>query len=216
MEIFRRLAARFGFDEPCFRASDAELMDDAVDGADPRLGGVRPSELPTDRALNMTADDGAEIVPFATVFPMTASGKAELASDWMAEARGFHVPAYRPVESAYPLALITPSSADRTNATFGGHAASDGMQPLEINPIDAAARGIEEGDIVRVHNDLGETRLRATITDETRPGVVFSAKGTWMRTSETGLTVNALMPAHKADLCEGACFNDARVEVTKC
>ena len=38
-EIFRRLAARFGFTDPAFTASDAELMDDAVDGADPRLGG---------------------------------------------------------------------------------------------------------------------------------------------------------------------------------
>lgn len=172
MEIFRRLAARFGFNDPCFAATDVELMDEAVDASDPRLGGVRPSELPLDRALNMTADGGKEIVPFATVFPKTASGKAELASDWMAEARGFRVPAYRPVESAYPLALITPSSSDRTNATFGGHAASDGIQPLEINPVDAAARGIEEGDLVRVHNDLGETRLRATVTDAVRPGAV--------------------------------------------
>lgn len=214
-EIFRRLAARFGFDDPCFLATDAELIDEAVDAADPRLGGLRPSELPLDRALNMTADGQAEIVPFATVFPKTASGRAELASDWMEEARGFRVPAYRPVESAYPLALITPSSADRTNATFGGHPASDGVQPLEINPVDAAARGIAEGAIVRVHNDLGETRLRAVVTDAVRPGSVYSPKGTWMRTSETGLTVNALLPTHKADLCEGACFNDARVEVTK-
>jgi hypothetical protein len=51
-EIFRRLAARFGFDDPCFRATDHELMDDAVDPADPRLGGVRPSALPLDRALS--------------------------------------------------------------------------------------------------------------------------------------------------------------------
>ena len=49
-EIFRRLAARFGFDDPIFRATDAELMDDAIDPADPRLGGIRPSQLPTDRA----------------------------------------------------------------------------------------------------------------------------------------------------------------------
>src|ERR1700737_42647 len=38
-EVFRRLAARFGYTEPCFSADDAELMDDAVDGADPRLRG---------------------------------------------------------------------------------------------------------------------------------------------------------------------------------
>ena len=45
-EIFRRLAARFGFTDPAFTASDADLMDDAIDPADPRLGGVRPSAAP--------------------------------------------------------------------------------------------------------------------------------------------------------------------------
>src|SRR5215468_4849564 len=50
-EIFRRLAHRFGFEEPCFRATDTELMDEAVDPADPRLGGLRPSAVPTNRAV---------------------------------------------------------------------------------------------------------------------------------------------------------------------
>src|SRR5260370_20023507 len=47
-EIFRRLAARFGFAERCFKVSDEELMDEAVDLADPRLGGMRPSKIPTE------------------------------------------------------------------------------------------------------------------------------------------------------------------------
>ena len=213
-EIFRRLAARFGFDDPCFRASDSELMDDAVDGADPRLGGIAPSALPVTAARNMTAPDGrSPIVPFATVFPLTASGKAELASEPMAARRGFRVPTYRRLETAWPLALITPSSSDRTNATFGGHPASAGTPVLEIHPDDAAARGIGDGDGVRVFNDLGETRLTAVVTDAVRAGVVYSPKGTWACTSPTGDTVNALMVSGKADLCEGACYNDTRVEV---
>ena len=57
-EIFRRLAARFGFDDPCFKASDRELMDDAVDGSHPRMRGTRPSEISTREALRMTAADG--------------------------------------------------------------------------------------------------------------------------------------------------------------
>jgi anaerobic selenocysteine-containing dehydrogenase len=44
-EIFRRLAARFSYIDACFRASDRELMDDAVDAADPRLHGRRGSEI---------------------------------------------------------------------------------------------------------------------------------------------------------------------------
>src|SRR6185295_18402613 len=55
-EIFRRLAARFGFTDPAFTATDAQLIDDAVDGADPRRGGTRPSRLPTDRATAMTVN----------------------------------------------------------------------------------------------------------------------------------------------------------------
>jgi len=213
-EIFRRLAARFGFDEPCFRASDAELMDDAVDGDDPRLQGTRPSRLPLDRATAMTADGAAEIVPFKTVFPTTASGKAELLSEAAGDKRGFPLPVFRPVEDRYPLSLITPSSADRTNSLFGSHPASDATPPLEIHPDDAAARGIADGATVRVYNDLCETLLVAKVTDATRPGVVYSDKGAWFRTSPTSLTVNALMPTHTADLCQGACFNDARCEVT--
>jgi hypothetical protein len=43
--------------------------------------------------------------------------------------------------------------------------------------------------------------------------VVCSLKGAWLRTSDNGQTVSALAPSHYADLCEGACYNDARVEV---
>src|SRR5262249_34991208 len=57
-EIFRRLAQRFGFVDPCFAASDRELMDDAVDPADARLQGVRPSAIATDSSIRMTAADG--------------------------------------------------------------------------------------------------------------------------------------------------------------
>jgi len=81
-EIFRRLAARFGFTDPAFRASDAELMDDALDGVDARLGGKRPSAVPLDRALAMTVG-GEDAMLFANVFPKTASGKVELASPYL-------------------------------------------------------------------------------------------------------------------------------------
>jgi hypothetical protein len=43
--------------------------------------------------------------------------------------------------------------------------------------------------------------------------VVSTWKGTWLRTSANGQTISALAPTHHADLSEGACFNDARVEV---
>jgi anaerobic selenocysteine-containing dehydrogenase len=87
------------------------------------------------------------------------------------------------------------------------------MPELEMHPGDAAARGLAAGATVRVWNDLGEVHLSLIVTDATRPGVVFSAKGVWLRTSDTGQTTNALVPNDKADICDGACYNDTRVEV---
>src|SRR5262249_10520609 len=87
-EIFRRLAARFGFAEQCFKASDEELIDDALDMTDYRLAGMRPSRLPTDKALQMRGPDGQPLVLFDNVFPATPSGQIELRSETLAQRWG--------------------------------------------------------------------------------------------------------------------------------
>jgi len=211
-EIFRRLAARFGFTDPAFQADDAALMDDALDAADPRMQGQRPSRIPTDKALGM-AYEGEEAILFHNVFPATQSGKIELESGYLARKYGAPLPTYRPVEEAYPLALVSPASDRRITSTFGGLSYSDETPPLEMHPQDASARGLQNGMRVRVWNELGEVRLPLRITEAVRPGVVCSLKGAWLRTSDNGQTISALAPAHHADISEGACFNDARVEV---
>jgi anaerobic selenocysteine-containing dehydrogenase len=213
-EIFRRLAARFGFTDAPFRASDAELMDDALDGADPRMGGKRPSAIPLDRATPMTVDGGGEeLILFKNVFPKTQSGKVELASPYLEKKYGARLPSFRTVTSSYPLALISPASDQRITSTFGGLHVSDGPPPLEMHPDDARARGLRDGQRVRVFNDLGEVRLPLRVTDVIPRGVVCSLKGAWMATSDNGQTISALCPADHADISEGACYNDARVEV---
>ena len=211
-EIFRRLAARFGYTEPCFTASDHDLMDEAVDPADPRLGGVRPSRIATDRAIAMTVN-GHDAMMFDNVFPQTPSGKIELASSYLQKKYGARLPSFRPVESRFPLALISPASDQMITSTVGGTSIADDTPPLEMHPDDATPRGLVEGQRVRVWNDLGEVRLALKITDAVPRGVVSSLKGFWMRTTDNGQTVSALAPATHADICEGACYNDARVEV---
>ncbi len=212
MEIFRRLAARFGYTEPCFMATDLELIDDAIDPADARLGGVRPSRLPTDKALAMTVK-GEDAMLFGNVFPSTASGKVELASPYLEKKYGARLPSYRTLTSSYPLTLITPASDKRITSTFGGTHIDDDVPPLEIHPDDARPRGLRDGQQVRVWNDLGEVRLPVRITDDVPRGVVSSLKGAWFRTTDNNQTVSALAPATHADICEGACYNDARVDV---
>jgi anaerobic selenocysteine-containing dehydrogenase len=211
-EIFRRLAARFGFDGPVFTASDEELMADAVDGKDARLDGIAPALIPTDRAIGMTFE-GAEPVLFKNVFPKTPSGKAELSSDDLANRFDARLPSYTPLESGYPLTLITPSSDKRISSTFGGVKACDTTPFLDMHPNDAAARGLADGATVRVWNELGEVYLPLRVTDAIRPGVICSAKGAWFKTTDNDQTVSALAPTTKADIAEGACYNDTRVEV---
>lgn len=211
-EIFRRLAARFGFDDPAFEASDLALMNDAVDAGDDRLGGHRPSELPLDTALHMRKD-GEPIVPFDNVFPSTPSGRVELYSEDLEKRYGQGLPSFYEVDAMFPLNLISPSSDQRTNATFGGCVANKTVAPLELNPRDAQARGLESGNRVRVFNDLGEVELKVLVTDAVREGVVYSPKGTWLCTSSTGETVNALVVDRRSDIADGACFNNTFVEV---
>ena len=85
-----------------------------------------------------------------------------------------------------------------------------------MNPADAAPRCLGNGNQVRVWNDRGEVLLRLAVTDAVRPGVVASEKGAWLMTSPTGQTISALVSADlKADIAEGACFNDTQVEVSR-
>ncbi len=212
-EIFRRLAAAFGFESEIFAASDSQLMEDAVDAEDPRMGGQRASRLSLGRALPMQYEHGGPIM-FKNVFPATPSGKLELFSAQLESQYGHGLPSFAALDGSQGLCLITPSSNKRTNATFGGLSFSDGLEHLEINPADAAARGLVDGSLVRVWNDLGEVVLSLRVSAAVRPGVVYSPKGAWLRTSPTGQTTNALIPDRKTDIGQGACYNDTRVEVS--
>src|SRR3984893_2744661 len=149
-EIFRQLATRFGFTEPCFAVDDAALMDDAVDGADPRLGGVRPSEIPTRRALQMEGSDGQPLVLFDNVFPTTPSGKIELKSETLAERWGAAVllPEWRERVAEYPVVLISPASDKGISSTI--LAGSRKAPPLLMHPGDAAVRGLASGIAVKL------------------------------------------------------------------
>jgi anaerobic selenocysteine-containing dehydrogenase len=52
------------------------------------------------------------------------------------------------------------------------------------------------------------------LNPDVRPGTISLPKGLWRRSTYNGATTNALVPDTFSDLGEGACFNDARVQVT--
>ena len=214
-EIFRRLAKAFGFTDPMFEDSDQMLMDAAIDPHDPRLRGYRPSTLPTDQALLIHARNGEEVLMCNSVKPDTASGKVELFSAELEAKFGYGVPRYQPAVKDRPFTVISPSSSKRTNATFGGDAANLAVEIVEIHPIDAREAGIEEGMLVKLENHRGAVILKARVSDAMQRGVLYTPKGTWLSTSATGRTVNALISADlKTDIVDGACYNETFVDIS--
>ena len=121
-----------------------------------------------------------------------------------------HVPVDRPAE--YPLTLITPASSKLINSMFGEfQKVSNGVL---LHPADASARGLAAGQEVTVSSPLGSIRVPLEVHDATRPGVAVMTKGVWLRQHPEGVGVNALCPDTGDTLVNGACFNDACIEVS--
>jgi len=166
----------------------------------------------------MTGPDGEPMVLFDNIFPATPSGKIELKSETLAERWGSAalLPGWREREVSHPLMLISPASDKRISSTLGGLGASHQAPTLLMNPEDADRRDLRHGAEVRLWNERGEVVLPLIVTADVPPGVVASEKGAWLATSRTGQTISALVSSDlKADLAEGACFNDTQVEVSR-
>jgi len=84
---------------------------------------------------------------------------------------------------------------------------------VKVSVADAQRRAISSGQIVEVFNSRAAIRLPVEVDDAMREGVCSIPKGLWRRSIEGGLTANAFAPDTYSDLSDGACFNDARVEI---
>ena len=84
---------------------------------------------------------------------------------------------------------------------------------MELHPVDAAARGLGDGQAVSVFNDRGAFRARMRISERVRPGVAVVPFGHWRRGSADGSGVNATTSGSVTDLGGGPTFNDNLVQV---
>ena len=158
---------------------------------------------------------GGRPIQFRDVWPMTHDGKADLYPEVLdAEApAGLYGYQADPATPAFPLALISPASERTITSTL-----SELPRPevrLLMHPDDAAARGLADGEAVRVYNDLGEVTCNLQVGAWIRTGTVLLPKGLWRKHTANGFTANALAPDTLTDLGGGACFNDARVQVER-
>ena len=214
-QIFRDLAARMGFTEPCFADSDEALcrqaFGDAVDFALLETQGFATLALPD--------------APFAEGGFATPSGKCEFFSARLA-AQGLdglpdHLPNHELQGSSahYPLAMISPPARNFLNSTFVNVQSLrdiEGRPVLEIHPDDALARGIGDGAVVRVFNDRGSYRCHAAVSLRARPGVVNGLGIWWRKLGLDGTNVNQLTSQALTDMGRAPTFYDCLVEVQAC
>jgi anaerobic selenocysteine-containing dehydrogenase len=194
-EVVAALAPRLGFDAADY-PTDPDLLMSVLLADGVGVAGTQPF-----RAQGST-------VQFRDTFPTTPSGRVRLAG-----IDEIDVPQYRELDERYPLALISPATHRTISSMFGEFNGPDAV--VAISPADADARGVHDGDEVRVYNDDASLLVPARVDADLRDGVVAIPKGLWCRTTPSGLTGNVFAPDELSDLAGGATFNDARVEVER-
>jgi anaerobic selenocysteine-containing dehydrogenase len=217
-EVFRRLAARMGFDEPCFRDSDEDICRTAL-GASGNFDSLRKTGWER-------LDVPQRFAPFAEGGFPTPSGKCELRSSWLEQQGMDPLPFFNPpaevadeaLAARYPLAFLSPPARHFLNSTFANLARFRQFERephLDMHPEDAAARGIRDGDRVRVFNDRGGYALKARVNGKPRRGVVVAPSVWWKKHAPDGANANNVTSQRTSDLGGGATYYDCRVQVER-
>lgn len=122
---------------------------------------------------------------------------------------------------AYPLQLIGHHSKPRTHSSYGNNEWLKEASPqmLWINPLDAGPRGIAHGDLVKVFNDMGATRVRAKVTSRIMPGVLSLPQGAWYKPDQDGVDqggcINVLTCQRPSPIAKGNPQHTNLVQVVK-
>jgi molybdopterin guanine dinucleotide-containing S/N-oxide reductase-like protein len=234
--LFGKLAQRMGFEEECFRDSEMDVIRQALAiGADEHsrnagMEHVTLEDLQQHGHIPLAFHREPEAQPFKpyTSGPLpTPSGKIEFYSETLA-ARGLDgLPAFVPptesrfgeLAKRFPLEFLSRKADNYMNSTFAnldGHRKMEARKShrLEMHPDDAHARGIADGDAVRIWNDRGALSLTAMMNASLPPGVV-AGQLDWAKLGANGWNVNALTSERLTDIGAGATFYSTLVEVGK-
>lgn len=223
-DTFKGLAKVMGFDDPELQVTEEEVIEEVLQTSGPLLNGVTLDYLKKNHWYKVQLD-----APYADMEFPTPSGKIEFYSESIQKDAGLHpVAEYVPeVESKektpdlfakYPLQFMTLHTKNYINGQMSQlpHIQAVVGEPVVfVNPVDANARGIQDGDMVLVKNDRGEAKLKAKITEErVKPGVVLAYASPWKR-MENGTSLNSTTSNELSDIGGGSIFHSNLVEIVK-
>jgi anaerobic selenocysteine-containing dehydrogenase len=219
VEIFRLLSDRMGFDDPCFRDTEDDMIRTLLNSEHPFVKGITLEQLDREHFVRLhVSEPGTPFLPFANGDFGTPSGKCDLGKDTLeytppVESRFGSIE----LQSRYPLELISSKNDDSMNSTFGNRADTDGQTAvLSMCAEDAAARQIATGDRVRLFNDRGACILIADVNGMVGAGVVRAPSVRWGKKSPNGQGINALASERLTDMGGGPTFYSCLVQAEKC
>lgn len=209
-EVFAMLGRAMGWEDEAFQKNTHDYLHNATHAIRGMGREISFEQLQRDK-IAFFDFPGQLPIQFVTAFPFTHDGKVHFVPAQLGE----HPYEFldEEINPAYPLAMISPATDKAINSMMAEY-----MMPelyLEMHPDDAAARGLQNNETVRVFNNLGEVVCRLKIQAGVRSGVVVMPKGAWRKASKNGKTSTALSPDTLNVVGGGACFNDARVEVAR-
>jgi anaerobic selenocysteine-containing dehydrogenase len=216
VEVFRKLAKRMGFNDPCFDATDDDMIRGLLGSGHPFLNGITLERLDRERSVRLNLPD--PFLPFAEGGFATPSGKLEFGAEGLdfvppTESRG----GSKKLRQRYPLEMISSKNDDSMNSTFGHRDAVDRETSLlHIHRADAERRGIHNGDRVRAFNDRGSLILTAEVDGVVASGVVRVPSVRWAKRAPDGRSANALTSDRLTDMGGGPSFFSCLVEVERC
>jgi len=217
-DIFRALAKRMGFADPCFEEDDETLCRMAFAPTQDM------DELFKQGFTHLKSPNGQPLpdAPFAEgAFP-SPSGKCEFYSQRLADMGQDGLPDYianyevPQSNSEFPLAMISPPARNFLNSSFVNLQSLRDIETepvLEMHPADAQTRGIQDGDVIRVFNQRGTYHCKAQLNDRARLGVVNGLGIWWRKLGLNGTNVNELTSQNLTDIGRAPVFYDCCVEV---
>lgn len=215
-ELFRRLAAALGRTEPWLFESDESMLRAALASGHPWLDGITYERLWEEGFARLSAPDDWR--PFADGGFNTPSGKAELWSDSLQASGHDPLPAQVNLAEGNGLRLITGKTLHFLNSGYSHierHQRREGDLFVEVNADDARARGLSEGDDVRVWSEHGDVRAVCRISERVRKGVAWMPYGALADARGIRRGVNALTGEEPTDWGGGSGLYDVLVEVER-
>jgi anaerobic selenocysteine-containing dehydrogenase len=239
-DVFRLLARAMRFEPELFEVSDEDLaraalqtangeapgraQEEVAPGSPAALAGITLERLQREGPIRLNYSTG--YAPFARGGFPTPSGKCEFFSERLARQGLDPLPRYTPpaedpltrpeLARRFPLQMVSPPHPEFLNSSFvniGSLRKQAGEPTLEIHPVDAATRNIEDGQPVEVFNDRGRFQARALVGETVKRGVVVTQGVWWNKFTSDGVNCNVTTSTVLTDLGAGATFFDNLVEV---